>query len=374
MLKITTRSLLFVFFCFIMAITVFSHPAFSKWKLKITVENADIRQSPDRDSPVVKTAVWGDILESFEKEGEWFRVVVGPDEAGFVSIGYLHSGDVAIEEEKVSRQVDFWPEEPEHFEEKGINIKVAAGYNSISQGDIENGIQGLFDSTTDLFLSRGYQAESYPEHLRSIIDLTADVIYSLSPKFGIGLGFGYLYGQRGGVSSFYDEGISDIQNAHSDTTVSAVFPRAGIVMTIPLNPLFSLSLNGGSALYFAKYSHFLSTPFEMDNLSQSASSKSVGFHGGIGLEIRLVKRAALLIEALGRYAKIGGFEGKAAVAREVNNLWVKSTEEGKLYFVETDTHPRLIISRQRPSGYREVREACLDLSGFSLQIGFLVRF
>ena len=73
----------------------------TEWKLKISVEKAFVRLKPDMNSPVESTVAKGTILQSHEKVEEWYRVVIGPDESGFVVIGYIHSDNVEIIAEKI---------------------------------------------------------------------------------------------------------------------------------------------------------------------------------------------------------------------------------------------------------------------------------
>ena len=55
-------------------------------------------------SPVVTTVATDTILESYEKQGEWFRVIIRSDKEGVASIGYILSSDVEIISEKLSQE------------------------------------------------------------------------------------------------------------------------------------------------------------------------------------------------------------------------------------------------------------------------------
>jgi hypothetical protein len=68
-------------------------------KVKITVEKAQIRLKPSFESTVVEEAPIGAVLKSDGKDGEWFIVMLPPDEKGFTITGYVHESQVEIEEE-----------------------------------------------------------------------------------------------------------------------------------------------------------------------------------------------------------------------------------------------------------------------------------
>jgi len=79
-----------------------------EWELKVLVEKANIRTEPDEKSPVVTYIARGAMLKSYERTGAWFRVIIGSDKVGFVSLGYIHVSDVEIVKEKLGQETDFW--------------------------------------------------------------------------------------------------------------------------------------------------------------------------------------------------------------------------------------------------------------------------
>ena len=70
--------------CFLSLNIYALNPESFEWRLKVSVGKADIRLEPNAESPVLTTVEKGLALESYEKIGEWFRVVAGPDEKGVV--------------------------------------------------------------------------------------------------------------------------------------------------------------------------------------------------------------------------------------------------------------------------------------------------
>jgi len=347
----------------------------SEWKLKISVEKANIRLEPDIKSPVVSTALKGTILESYEKVGEWFRVVLGPDEKGFTVIGYIHLSDVDIIREKTTKEPDFWGEEPEFFREIGLRIKLSGGLNYFFAGDIDKGIRGLYDSMADFLSSAGYTLDKRTESFHTGLDISGDIIFYVKPRLGIGLGAGFIRATETNLLIVSGKDIIEEQKIGSTPTISVVPIRLGLFFTLPIHRLFSISFNGGTALYLAKYSYSLATVWDdMNIIGQNANAKGLGFHGGIGLEVKLNQRASFIIEGQGRYAKISNFKGEEIEREKVAPNNVYSVENGMLYYLEDEKYPYLAIRKEEPSGFKTIRKATFDLSGFSLRAGLIIKF
>ena len=65
-----------------------SDPA-SEWELKVLAEKANIYTEPDTKSPVVTTVAKGTVLESYERQNVWFRVIIKSELFGFLLVGEL---------------------------------------------------------------------------------------------------------------------------------------------------------------------------------------------------------------------------------------------------------------------------------------------
>ena len=346
----------------------------SEWKLKVSAEKGNIRLKPDIDSPVESTVVKGTALDSHEKIGEWFRVIIGPDEKGFVVIGFIHSSDVEIISEKTTKEPDFWEEEPEFFKGIGLSNKLRGGLHYFVTGEIEKGTRGLFDAKANFLSSEGYILESRTNSLNKARDISVDIIFNITPQVGIGIGIGTIYASETSIITASGEDIW-VRQYGSSPTITAVPIRLGLFFTLPVHRLFSVVFNGGATYYRTKYSYSLATDWLIkESIYHSARAKGLGFHGGIGLEINLNKRATFFIEGQGRYAKISNFKGSSKLQWWEIYDYAFSIEEGTLYYLEDEKHSYLAILKEEPSGYRTVRKATFDFSGFSLRAGLRAKF
>jgi hypothetical protein len=208
-----------------------------------------------------------------------------------------------------------------------------------------------------------------------------DVVYNLSSKFGIGIGFGYINAASQNILTYgRGQTLYVPFQLKSQPEIRVVPLKAGMFFSLPLSKMFTITLNAGPTLYFAKYRFTMgSDSDEISSLYHNASANKLGFQGGIGIELNLNQRAILLVECHGRHAKIDGFQGKARINdwelmpnNMVNDNITKW--EGKLYFLKGQGHPSLVMSEAKPSGYEQIRSAVLDLSGFNLRAGLRFRF
>jgi len=124
-------------------------------KIRVSVENASIPPNPALESPVIATLPKGTILNSYEAEGDWFRVVLPPGKDGIVMIGWIARSDVQVLKEKIKKPTDFWKVEEGGFEGNGLHITLSAGWASFPSGDIDKGAKGRYNIGADAIAARG---------------------------------------------------------------------------------------------------------------------------------------------------------------------------------------------------------------------------
>jgi hypothetical protein len=350
----------------------------SEWELEVSTEKADVHLVPDTDSTVVITLPKGFLLKSYEKINEWFRIVIGPDEDGIVTIGYIQSQNVDVIREKIVQELDYWEEEPEFFKGIGLSVKLTGGPTFFSGGDIRKGDQGLYDAASDLVTSYGFVIEKRFNAFRSGFEVVADFVYNLTSRFGVGIGAGYVRLTQQSLLLFNEQNTVQAWNQAGTAPKVTAYPiRLGVFFNFPLHRLVNLTLDSGAALYITEYTYSRHTNwFPIDLINHKANATGIGFHGGVGFEINFHRRAAFILEGRGRYAKISGFNGKGNIRKSVLPPFQYDDieENGTLYYLEENGHPFLAFFEQEPTGYETVRKATLDLSGFIFQAGIKVKF
>ena len=349
----------------------------SEWELVVNSENAEVHLLPNIESTVVITLPKDYLLKSYEKTDEWFRIIIGPDEDGIVTIGYIQSQNVDVIRENIVQELDYWEEDPEFFEGIGLTVRLTGGPSFFGGGDIKKGDKGFYDAASNLAAASGFVLDRYFNDFNSGFEVTADFVYNITTKIGLGLGFGYVNLSEHNLLVFHSPGGGENNQVGTSPKIRAYPVRLGVFYNIPISGLFNITVNGGGAFYFAKYTFIRSSNwYTVDLINQKANTTGFGLHGGIGLEVNFHPRAALILEGRGRYGKISKFTGESHIKKSIlPPLLIEDIEEkGTLYYLEGDGPPVLAFSEQKPTDYKTVREAILDLTGFVFQAGLKVKF
>ena len=270
------------------------------------------------------------------------------------------------------------------FADGKFSLRVQGGWAYLSAGDINPGTQACFDwyETGWDVSGGGYRA------VHKGFELGGDIIFELTPRLGIGIGGGYLRISR--VSRvFLNDPDPDVIGAHADFVaeprLSAIPVRLGLYLTVPLSRKFNFHADVGASYYFgAHYSdewRMSNWAFEIEtgyiNVTTRAEKKKtpIGFQGGIGLEYELLHKLFVYLDARGRYAKFRGLQGSSVLESDYVSPF---SEQGILYYESvpmlTDA-PRLIMVQSSPPDGPDgdPRQAVVDFSGVSLQVGIRIR-
>ncbi|MBN1273844.1 MAG: outer membrane beta-barrel protein [Candidatus Aminicenantes bacterium] len=208
-------------------------------------------------------------------------------------------------------------------------------------------------------------------------DFEGEIIATFHPRFSIGFGIGYIYGDKAQEKTeFYIEKIVGTFIYVKPTVVTAVpLTLSGYFHFFP-GKLFDVYIKAGTGYAWSKYvSREGYKRTDLQNFSyddyNSATGRSLIFQGGLGILFNLQSNLGFFIEAGGRWAKIKGFE-------EEN----KDEETGRLYFFEEYNdeldlwQAKIQVRTELPSGddIRNAEEAVIDFSGMAVRVGVAVRF
>jgi hypothetical protein len=268
-------------------------------------------------------------------------------------------------------------EEEEEFKGVGIHLKLRGAWVTFSGGDIDRGTAGMYDRQAAEIVSAGFElGKNGKKSFNAGYELTGDIVYYFTPRIGIGVGGGLVRGHQESSLLFHWPDSSYDYRLLGLPEIKILSLRLGLFYIIPLNRLLTICISAGPEYHFAdyKYGGNFTTPYSASSLTHRAKARQLGIHGSLGLEIRMNQRLAFIIEALGRYAKISGFEGKEETYQWANNQSTTVEEHGIIFFIGGEEYPRLDIpSAGAPSG-QGAREAVFDFSGVSLQAGLNFKF
>jgi hypothetical protein len=265
--------------------------------------------------------------------------------------------------------------------ETGFAIRLYGGLGYQNVGDLNTGLKGFSDSIIYYAMGLWYAAGGGYGLMHTGMDLGGDIIFQFSPNIGIGIGSGYLRTSR---TSELKLAAPD-PSLHDETftftpSVSVVPIRASLFVFVPLGRSLKLSLNAGAEYYLASISSLIRDEYPSwlwNEREDKATGRGFGFHGGIGLEIRLASELALILEGQGRVAKINELTGTHTYR---NSFGYEDTMNGTLYYWTDmwffEPFPYVFVNDTLPSDpwQQNPRKAVLDLSGWSAVAGFLFRF
>ena len=386
--KWVSRCIFFIFaFAFLLALAF--QASAQPVKLKVSSEQANIRQKPDIGSALICQLSQGTILESSGKEGEWYLVEFTTEEGGRVS-GYVHESLVIVvesetKEEKIEKIIKPEFKEPEKIPPKPtlpliildkpktpkFSFSLAGGANYVAGGDLNAGAQGL-SHYYSFFLEAPETGQIKATHLGYV--LGGSLAVYLSSQFSLGVGVDYFKSKRQSSVKYARE------QALSTLTARPHIQALPISLFLSYSPLRNFYIKGGAEYYFVqgRYLYRLEQQENWQEWQGKAHAQGFGFFGGIGTEWKISTKLFVFLEVMDRFAKIKGFEGKDT---STNSEGVTYNEEGRLYYFrlrisEENSYPLLFIREKKPTeaGVIEAREATVNLSSINLKLGLRIFF
>lgn len=268
------------------------------------------------------------------------------------------------------------------FADGKISLRLQGGWTYISGGDVNHGTQAFFDYNEARWPAStgGYRV------VHNGYEFGGDIVFKITSRLGVGVGGGYLQISRASSMYLDDPEIATVYaGVDAEPRLSAVPLRASIHLTAPLSTKFNFHADVGTSYYLnARYSDewFLGI-WTFEDLSSYIHSTTraqknktpIGFQGGIGLEYELRHELFVYLDARGRYARFSGWHGSSVLE---SNYETPVSEHGILYYESVPMltgSPRLIMVQSSPPDGPggEPRQAVVDFSGLSLQIGIRIR-
>lgn len=221
---------------------------------------------------------------------------------------------------------------------------------------------------------------------------------NVSRRLGVGLAF------QAPVHLWKDNALVFKEILPAGTKSTSVFdkPEIKIFLPVQINVNYSLANIDKLGLYFqvgaGLYHSRLMRKTDLDihdaagsfsRISSSLNVKPVfpaGYHIGIGLDYEVSKRLAFLVEIQARLAKFRNLKGSSqATSWEYNAsgelvttdytfkngtlYYFDATGSSQLYYLDVFAAP----PRGSDNDFREIRRACLDLSGYAIRIRMKIK-
>ncbi len=354
-------------------------------KVKITAEQANLREKPDIGSGIVQQIPEGTVLEADRKEGEWFFVRFTLEDGGVIG-GWIHESLVEVVPE--TRPVPVPAKRPAQEAApaapvregrprlsgpvgRPLELSVSAGLGLLSPRDINEGTRGFADW---FGASIGIPALREADVLHNGLLASVELAYRISPRLALGLGTDYLRAAAGSEMVFTDELLEET------LTTKPSVRGVPVKLTVRFYPGAGLYFRGALGVYSVK-AGYLYRREDADSWEQwkgSASASGFGGEAAFGGEWAIAASTVLFAEAGFRMADFGGLSGEGIYT---NSAGERLSESGRLYYVrrtgaDDRVYPVVFVSADEPADpdIVSVRQAGVNLSGLSLQAGLRFKF
>ncbi|MGZ7064947.1 MAG: SH3 domain-containing protein [Candidatus Aminicenantales bacterium] len=362
-------------------------------KLRVSAEQANLREKPDIGSAVVQQIPEGTVLEADKKEGEWYLVRYTLEDGGVIA-GYIHESLVVVESQPGAvGEPQAAPAKPAPGPQKmpagepkpiaipayesvvPVEVFLSAGVSTIIADDFNKGVRGLADSNGALL---GATPGSSVNALRLTYCLGVEIFYRASPWISIGLGVDDLNGYR---SSRVDYPPADPGLAAPYTTARLSVQAIPVKVSVRFYPRPDFYVKGSFAYYTVKAGYnyrFVPSEASWQEWRGQATAHTLGMEVAAGGEWALSSHMLVFAEAGFRLAQLDKFSGTGSFR---DSAGTSSTEAGSLWYyqqrgADARGYDLLLILASGPSGadILGARRATLNLSGPTLKAGVKFRF
>jgi hypothetical protein len=306
-----------------------------------------------------------------------------------------------------------------------IRLNGGAAWLLDGAGDLERFRKGE-NALADDWAGDDFRTASFSwKKLSTIPELSGELIIHLGPRLGIGIGVGYLEARaKADYATAYSQSWSlawgnfletEDYAIKRDLRASAIPVTLSLHYATPLSSRLNLTAQAGIGYYFGRLKHvcdvtdayfygYESEDFfdqkayydETARTADEATCNTLGFQGGLGLEMLLGRSLSLGFELYGRFVNFSGFKGDSAYEatsrerfwHETLGWWFDETsttasgETGDLYYWDwhSDYYGRdyaaLGVRATAPAGagILSVRKAEVNLNRIGLLVTLRFRF
>lgn len=306
-----------------------------------------------------------------------------------------------------------------------ISLKFSGNYGYLfnGAGDLNKNREGLEAAMSDMGKSELYSSTFDWKRLSMLPDWKVDLIINITPKIGIGIGSGFITASNKGKYSlsrsyslswedWTDTGEGKL-NVDEDYKITAIPLNLDVYFFQPIgkSDKFTFFGHAGFGYYFGKLTHVrkedgsdkdeeffdneLMHKVESDynnTRNEEMKCNSLGFHGGLGLEMKISSVISLGAALFGTYVNFKDWEGDASSSWKSTGKygdpsggwheWSRSGEDedeyGQLwshYYRSEDQNKdyvTMMFEKEKPTRFKNVRKSSINLNRVGLS--FSVKF
>jgi hypothetical protein len=354
-------------------------------RVKVTAEQANLRERPDIGSAIVQQIPEGTVLEADKKEGEWYLVRYTLEDGGVIA-GYIHESLVTVVGQPpppVPPPARTAPPEsrpaPAASARESVfplDIYVSIGGGPVIADDLNNAARGLAGYNGALL---GMTSGGSIPNLRLTYLLGFEFSYRLYPWLGLSLGYDYLKAWRSGTVTYSAEGEPPPATPLTSTHVSV--QSGPVKLGVRFYPGRDFYFRGNLGYYTGRagYNDRLVYPDGAEEKwSGKATAHTLGMELAVGGEWAVGPKLSAIAEAGYRLARLNDFTGTGTFTDAAG---VATSESGGLWYfsktaADSADYDLLFIRAARPAeeGVTGARKAEVNLSGTIFRVGLRIRF
>ena len=260
-----------------------------------------------------------------------------------------------------------------------IQLRLSSGLWQMNLGEVNAALAGWRDGLKQSAdVDPNMQLVSGDgSRIRLGVDFEAELVLSFSRWIKLGLSAGYGYGSLNEEATLLTvEQAGTLFERARPTKVTAYPFLVSGYFNVPLGRKFNIYVRAGVGTVQARYvsreaqKKVTDTRFTYP-IYDNAKTGGLTYLGGLGLSYSFDQSLGFFIEAVARSARVDGLTGENLLGQK-GNLY--SYEE---YLPQSGYwRPTMHVLPEEPGGanVRNVREAVVDFSGYSIKIGLLLRF
>lgn len=259
-----------------------------------------------------------------------------------------------------------------------FSLRISGALSFINPKHINQTLHGREEFLQKTAESQGWTfLEGEVKDLRLSTSLAGEFIFVLSPRLAVGIGTGYIYIEANEKKTDLTyQRPRDIRVwVHPTKITSYPFHLAGYYF-FPLIRQVKLYIRGGGGFIWSTYVERIGYRVQPANtfgqiFQQKATAQGYTLFSSLGFTWDANEFMRFFIEADASLAKISGFEGLTSDG-ETGTLFFFEQYDSGLDFWQAKN----ILLKERPTGpdVRSVEEAEVNLGGFSIKVGFIMRF
>lgn len=260
-----------------------------------------------------------------------------------------------------------------------FSLKLAGGFNFINPADISRILNDRVEWQIKEIarFSNWYLIESTAAEMKSAIEFEGEFFVNLHPRLAFSIASGFILGEirEEKTEIVYHRTLGDFSRIKPQKISAIPIVLSGYYF-LPLFKNFKAYARGGGGLFMAKYidrqaSKKVTAEKYGYSLIQNASTSAPILSASLGIMFTTEPGINFFLEGSYRQAKISNLTGD-----------IEDGISGTLYYYEEFDEKndfwqaKMEIKDSPPAGdiYRSVREAEIDLSGFTIKLGILLKF